>query len=560
MKIHAILRTLLALLVLSSCGGSKQVATIDITKLPVPPANPVAVTMVGKKAELTEPEKRIWPHANLYKDSIPGMSLDEAHEYLMGKKPTKITVGIIDSGIDISHEDLRALAWNNPVDVPGNGIDEDNNGYADDAHGWNFLGGEKGQAVYATNGLTREYREYRNRFGDMDEADVPASEQQAYQHYLELKKEYDTSYQGYSAQYNQFSGIYTNLKQADKDMQEKLNKENYTLEDIMSLPEEDRNPVVMNVFKSGSDIKTSIAQIEPAVQILGDMVNKKYNLNYNGRVAGDNPDDINDTAYGNPWVIGSQENESHGTHVAGIMLGDRGNNKGVSGVTNDVQLIAVRAVPNGDEYDKDIALAIRYMADNGAKVVNMSFGKTHSKHPEWVYDAIKYAESKDVLLVKAAGNDGANTDRVRYYPTDAKDNVTEFCDNVITVGALSPYFDERMVGDYSNYGKINVDIFAPGTAIYSTVPMNKYDYKQGTSMASPAVAGLAALIRAYYPELSAKQVKHIILNSGLKVDMDVNVPKTEGKEQMPFSEFSKTGRIINALEAVKMADKMYSSK
>lgn len=238
------------------------------------------------------------------------------------------------------------------------------------------------------------------------------------------------------------------------------------------------------------------------------------------------------------------------------MLASRNNGLGIQGVADHVRLIAVRATPNGDEYDKDVALAIRYMADKGAKVVNMSFGKAYSTHSDWVYDAIKYAESKDVLLVKAAGNDGVNIDEKQYFPNDAPDNVNEICDNVINVGALNPSFDENLVGDYSNYGKINVDIFAPGTDIYSTIPQNNYDYKQGTSMASPHVAGVAALIRSYYPELSARQVKWIILNSGLKVDMEVAVPKSGGKRKMPFDQFSKTGRILNAYNAVRLADRM----
>merc|ERR1712232_1437937 len=226
--------------------------------------------------------------------------------------------------------------------------------------------------------------------------------------------------------------------------------------------------------------------------------NKNYDLNFDGRaIVGDNPKDLNDTNYGNGDVIGSKEEESHGTHVSGIILATRNNNIGMNGVANNAKLMSVRAVPDGDERDKDVALAIRYAVDNGAKVINMSFGKAYSPYRHWVFDAIKYAEKHDVLLVHAAGNSNKDIDVKDNWPNDSEDKVTEIADNVITVGAMSVNFDEHLPASFSNYGQKNVDVFAPGVQIYSTIPKDEYARYNGTSMASPEVAGIATLIRSY---------------------------------------------------------------
>ena len=207
---------------------------------------------------------------------------------------------------------------------------------------------------------------------------------------------------------------------------------------------------------------------------------------------------------------------------------------------------------------KTVALAIRYAVDNGAKVINMSFGKSYSPNEEWVYDALKYAASKDVLLVHAAGNDHKNIDKSDNFPTDSPDKVKEIVDNVITIGAMTRNYNEDLVASFSNYGKLNVDVFAPGLEIYSTIPNNEYRSIQGTSMAAPEVAGIAVMIRSYYPQLSASQVKHILMNSGIKVDLDVKLPGGDGK-LVPFSDLSVSGRVVNAYNALLMADSMVNA-
>jgi subtilisin family serine protease len=297
----------------------------------------------------------------------------------------------------------------------------------------------------------------------------------------------------------------------------------------------------------------------------------KYNLNkdYDGRkIVGDNPEDIKDAHYGNNVVFGpDKEKALHGTHVAGIIAQIRGNNLGGDGVASpNVEILTVRAVPDGDEYDKDIALAIRYAVDNGAKVINGSFGKSFSPHKDWVYDAIKYAAKKDVLIVHAAGNDGYNIDETKNinYPNDSKDNIKEFADNVITIGAINKSYGENVVAPFSNFGKINVDVFAPGEEIYATVPNNKYKYLQGTSMASPNAAGVAALIRSYYPKLKADQVKKILMDSGVALPSMVVLGKSEnpGEKPNPISsvESSKTAKMVNAYNALLMAEDLSKGK
>lgn len=285
-----------------------------------------------------------------------------------------------------------------------------------------------------------------------------------------------------------------------------------------------------------------------------DKLNYNLNKEFNGRkVVGDNPEDINDKKYGNNIVYSKERKDSfHGTHVAGIIGQVRNNKIGGDGVATNVEIMPIRAVPNGDEYDKDIALAIRYAVDNGAKVINGSFGKDYSPHKEWVWEAMKYAESKDVLIILAAGNDGKDVDVEPNYPEDTADKKTELVNNVIKVGAINYNYGTNVVADFSNFGTDNVDIFAPGVKIYATITEGKFKYEQGTSMASPNVAGVAALIRSYYPNLKAAQVKQIIMMSGTPLDFEVAVG--ENGEKRPFSKASVSGKIINAYNALKMAE------
>lgn len=553
MKTNRFLLILATAAILGSCSSTK-----NIHKKAVPEGSAAAVTIPAKKGALSEAELNAWPHADIYRDSLPGMSLERAYEFVADKKGTTVIVGIVDSGIDITHEDLKDLVWTNSDEVAGNGKDDDKNGYVDDVHGWNFLGGERVETPEQLE-VTRLYKRLSAKYGEKTEGEIDADDMEEFALYKKVKRDYEKRIADTQPKYDYYSKLKQYIAYADGETRTKLGKEEYTLADLNTLDEADRDPILMQVYSTGGTVAQVTDEADYWLDHYGPLLKTHYNLDLDGRLTDDDAYDITDVPYGNGFVTGSLEDELHGTHVAGISLAKRDNGKGMDGVTNNVKLLSVRAVPDGDEYDKDVALAIRYAVDNGAKVINMSFGKSYSPNPEWVYDAIKYAASKDVLLVHAAGNDNKDIDKSDNFPTDAPDKINEITDNVITVGAMTRNYDEDLVATFSNYGKLNVDIFAPGLEIYSTIPQNKYQLLQGTSMAAPAVTGVAAMVRSYYPELSASQVKHILMNSGIKVDKQVKLPGSQDK-LVPFSDLSVSGRVLNAYNALKMADAMVNGK
>ena len=511
---------------LASCGTQKMVSTPveNIDNLPL------------KTAPVAENDLKRWSHLDLVKDTIPGMSVDKAYkELIKGKKGKKVIVGIVDSGVDINHEDLKAVIWTNPKEIAGNGIDDDKNGYIDDIHGWNFLG----DAVHEQLEMTRIVKKGPGT-PDYDKAKAQLEE--------ELK--------GIQPQKQQLDFILN----AEKTVATFLKKSDFTLEEVKAIQSDETGvkqaKAMFTQILSKSTKAEFDAQIEEFKDYVYGQINYNLNVEFDGRkIVGDNPNDLNDTKYGNNNVVGPEPKEAkHGTHVAGIVAQVRGNNLGGDGVTNNAEILTVRAVPNGDEYDKDIALGIRYAVDNGAKVINGSFGKYYSQQKEWVIDAIKYAESKDVLVVIAAGNESFDLDVTNKYPNDKYDGSPEFAKNVLIIGALSPAYGSKMIADFSNYGKNNVDIYAPGDEIYATTPLNTYEYLQGTSMASPNVAGVATLIRSYYPSLTAVQVKQIIMESGTPLKNTVTIG--EDKHKANFADASKSGRIVNAYNALVLAAKM----
>jgi len=548
---------------LSGCSTTKNLHSVA-----VPEGSATAVDMVAKKGSMSEEEIRAWPHADIIQDSIPGMSLDKAYAFLADKKGTTVILGVIDSGIDNEHEDLKDNVWTNTDEIAGNGKDDDENGYIDDIHGWNFLGGE-GEATPEQLEVTRIYKMLDPKYSGTASNDFNPSEKDGYNYYQKVKKDYEKRIGGVNEKVDEASKNYDYLQKltvyitdAHETASSKLNKKDYDLNELKSLDEFEGTQVLIKILEDGGNAEEVLAQVKAEMDYekrkldyYAPQAETMYNLNFNGRTTGDDAYDIKDVPYGNAFTIGSVDDEMHGTHVTGIAMATRNNGKGMNGVAQNVKLLSVRAVPDGDEYDKDVALAIRYAVDNGAKVINMSFGKSYSPNAEWVYDAIKYAASKDVLLVHAAGNDKKDIDKSDNFPTDSPDKVKEIADNVITIGSMTRNYNEDLVSTFSNYGKLNVDLFAPGSEIYSTVPKNEYKSIQGTSMAAPEVAGVASLIRSYYPELSASQVKHILMNSGIKVDLDVKLPGGDGKT-VPFSELSVSGRVLNAYNALKMADSM----
>lgn len=509
-------------------------------------APPISYTNTSPRiSELTESQAQRWGHLDLIQDTVPGMSVDRAYDELLKKrKGQTVIVGVIDSGIDLNHEDIKDVLWINEGEKPGDGIDNDGNGYIDDIHGYNFLGESYHEQMEIA-------RIIRLKIGD-----------EAYQ--AAAKAELDSKLPEAKEGLPQLQQIEQFVSMAHQNIQNQLGKEYYSIEDLEKYSpktpqEEQLVGVLIQVMGMGQDIPTALADLNEGINYYKGQVDYHLNVDFDGRKAvGDNPYDFNDQKYGNGNPDIRNNDESHGTHVAGIIAATRGNKKGIDGVAKNIKIMSVRTVPDGDEYDKDVALAIRYAVDNGAKIINASFGKGFSPNADWVYDALAYAAFKDVLFVHAAGNDGADLDSSKNpnFPNDHKlQNSPEIVDNVITVGALTSSFGPDLIASFSNYGKQNVDVFAPGDGIYSTMPSNKYEFQGGTSMAAPAVAGLAAMIRSYFPSLSAVQVKQIIMKSGIAPEVKVTLGGPEGTEKS-LAEISQSGKIANLYNAIILADKV----
>ncbi len=538
---------------LTNCGNSvAPIVSTPIENIDMLPLKAVPLTDEGYKS---------WAAADLLSDTIPGMSVDKAYsEILKGRKGQKVIVGVVDSGVDIEHEDLKNVLWVNKDEIPANGKDDDKNGYVDDVHGWNFLGDIVGENM--------EYVRYMKKLGPKfegkSESSISAADRADFAIYQKAKAEYEKEYQEVLANNTRYEQILSQLKPAHKAIAKKLGKEDYNQKDLSAISnptpaEQQQIGMLSQMLNYADTVPEVIKELNGGLEYFSGRLNTHFNMDKDFRtVLNNDADDFSTKYYGNNDVDGpdpKEEDAQHGTHVAGIIAAQRNNGIGMNGVANNARIMVVRTVPDGDEYDKDVALAIRYAVDNGAKVINTSFGKYFSTHPEWVRDAIKYAASKDVLIVNAAGNEGLNLDTIEVYPNDQSMTGPEIANNVLTVGALNYKYGSEMIANFSNFGKSNVDVFAPGVKIWSTTPLNTYEYLQGTSMAAPAVAGVAATIRSYYPKLSAAEVKQVIMNSGLTSKSPV-VLGGEASNQDSFGNISKSGKMVNMYNALILADKM----
>lgn len=517
---------------------------------------------------------RGWHLLDYSHDSLYGISIHQAYQYLQSKhkSPKQVIVAVLDSGVDTTHEDLKSVLWHNPKEIPGNGIDDDGNGYVDDVYGWNFLGGKDGRdLIKASDERSRIYHRLKSKYTStsFDSTELSPRDREQYRTWKKAASELN-----FSAD-EQVELLFVEvtakaLKRHDKVLRKEMNCEEYTGEKLAQFQPGDRE---------GRDAKfgylTCLKMIgvdmdEKNTNILDDLSEyiegKKTSfeskdappVDYRALIVKDDYDNLSDRFYGNNDVMGSYSSAKHGTHVCGLIGAQRNNGIGIDGVADDVKLMMLRVVPEGDEYDKDVALAIRYAVDNGAKVINMSFGKYYSPEKRWVDSAVYYAEQHDVLIVHASGNESTNLDVKQNFPNPWLKEWNTNATNFITVGCSSdPKLTGSITADFSNYGKENVDVFAPGVKMYSTFPGgNKYGNLKGTSMSAPIVSGLAAMIRSYYPELSAVQVKKVIEESVIHPDSTILSIKPGGEknEAMPFRLLSKTGGIVNAYKAVEDAD------
>lgn len=490
-----------------------------------------------------------WMHSDLEATGVYGVNTLKAKKFLAEKhrKAHPLIVGVLDSGVEYFHEDLKNNMWVNPKEKAGNGKDDDKNGYIDDLHGWNFLTDKNGKN-YAPDSyeLTRQYKKLQDYFSNGATA---ASAPEKYKTYLSLKKDYYTSIYKYelnsALSKARIDYVTPRLEALNKAFgNQTLSKtlvDQFTSEDPMAL----EGLFIFKEMKSSDWENKKITEVteayakkmQKALDNSENSLKYAYNLNYN-------PQEGNGKSYGNNDVKGLSDD--HGTHVAGIIAAEWDNNKGMMGTGggNNIKIMGVRVVPDGDERDQDIANGIRYAVDNGAKILNMSFGKSYDDNHKIVVDAFKYAESKNVLIVKAAGNDNMDVDVHTKYPLTLI-NDKQYSPTTITVGANTRFAD-NLRARFSNWGKKSVDVFGPGTEIYATFPDGQYKFLQGTSMASPAVAGVAALVWSHYPKLTAKDIKNILMETVNKNDQ--------------LKDISVSGGVVDAYKAVQKAEELYKSR
>ncbi len=505
-----------------------------------------------------------WFNLDATKNNVNGVSSERSYEELLkGKKSTTIIVGVLDSGVDYLHEDLKDVMWTNPGEIAGNGIDDDKNGYIDDIHGWNFIGNKDGRNIEEDNlELTRVYKALNDKYKSKAEKDlITKAEKKEFNYYQIVKADYDKEVSQNEAQVNQYKFIRDAIQTVVDNIKKQKGVDVVTEEDLKAYeakePKEKQGKMIaLAQAKSGMQVDALLTELNHAIE---SMSGSRLDLNGDTRsIVGDNYADMTEKYYGNADCKGP--GADHGTHVAGIIAATRKNNIGMDGVADNVKIMSVRCVPDGDERDKDIANAIHYAVDNGAVILNMSFGKKYSPNKKVVDDAVKYAESKGVLIIHAAGNDGEDIDDVVHFPCKKMENGKE-ASNFMDIGALSWKPEDQIAAPFSNYGVKTVDVFAPGVDIHSTVPEGKYADFSGTSMAAPVAAGVAAVLKSYFPELTPKQLKKILMKSSVKTYKDKKVIKPGTKDELiEFKELSKTGGIINLYEAIKMAQGMIKIK
>jgi subtilisin family serine protease len=521
----------------------------------------------NSKAELVKG----WHLLDKEKDGVYGISLSNAYDFLRLKnlKSKPVLVAVIDSGVDTLQEDLVHIIWTNPGEIPGNGIDDDHNGYVDDIHGWNFIGGKDGSNVKDDSQEEgRVFYKYKEQFDNKKiiTDSMSADTHDHYEMWMKAKKKIMGDGSDDGVDLLMLKRVVNACIKSDSLLQVAMSRKEYTGNDLDSFVTSDidartAKSVLLYLFKENHIMDMTNTTFITDFTEQADREEKKMEIketapkNYRGDIVKDDENNIKDSIYGNNDIMASDP--MHGTHVSGIIGAERDNNIGINGIADNVRIMMIRAVPNGDEHDKDIALAIRYAVNNGARVVNMSFGKNLSPQKSWVDDAVKYAESKGVLLIHAAGNDAENVDSVDNFPNPNYKNSRSHAKNWITVGASSdPRAEESFksyTASFSNYGKKEVDVFAPGTRIYSTLPGgNKYGNLDGTSMAAPVVTGVAALIMEYFPTLSPEEVKYCIEKSAFMPVAKAKKPGTEN-EMVPLSDLSASGGILNAYGAVKLA-------
>ena len=511
------------------------------------------------------PKLKGWHLLNYQQDGYFGTGVKEAYKLLAGRKNTTVIIAVIDSGIDTLHEDLKPILWTNPKEIPGNGKDDDGNGYIDDIHGWNFCGASNGENMAVnTHEIARVYHHWKKEFEGKQASEIAADRKFLFQQWKRSERLLDKQYGEYIKSYPNIENFSSGLQTTNRLIISYLNKPTFTKREISTIQNVDSlgwaAAVWMDLLKKTDDTTVTNTAIIGEVDSYKNklLANKKRMedepVDYRGALTKDKYEDIHDSIYGNNNLYEHAGN--HGTHVSGIIGAVRNNNIGIDGIVDNVRIMFIRAVPGGDEHDKDVALAIRYAVDNGAKIINMSFGKPVSPYKQMVDDAVKYADANGVLLVHGAGNDGEDIDKEPFYPSPVFIDGTK-ATNYLTIGASGDYSTGSLIANFSNYGKL-VDIFAPGVYINSTTFNNGYEPFDGTSMASPVAAGVAGLIKSYFPYITPEQIIDLLMRTGSAINEPVTIPN--GDKKVAMLQLCNSGKIINAYEAVKLAIKLYDNK
>ncbi len=547
---------------LFTTGGSAYGQAHDTLPLVVTDTLPISADdslLVIQPDSVPDVTASQWYLGDPARDKVPGISLDQAYQYLSGRESRRVVVAILDSGFDTAHIDIKENLWVNPREIPGNGIDDDGNGLVDDVHGWNYLGNDRGENIDGeTLEMTRLYRQLRPRFGHLRPVDITEELEEEYALYLDVKKTYEKRLDEAANMLRQIDRMAASFDHSKAVLQRYFRDKEFGFDDVVALRERDERirraqSVYISIHVLGLN-----EELEKMQKYYRSMLTEMLNLNHDARSAiiGDNIEDLNDSIFGNNDIHGGTA--EHGTAVAAVIGAVRNNGMGIDGIADNVELMIVRVVPGGDEYDKDVALGIRYAVNNGAHIINCSFGKEFSPQKWMVDEAIRYAESRGVLIVHAAGNSSSDNDLGRNFPTPYLDDGTRAM-NWIEVGASTRHTNRNMIASFSNYGAERVDLFAPGEDIMTLDPDNGTGSSDGTSLASPVVVGVAALILSYFPDLTAQEVREIIMESVTPYGRKrVNIPGSNKRTRM--RNLCVSGGVVNAYRAVKMADERQQQK
>jgi subtilisin family serine protease len=587
MKFRRLVLPLVVAVTMAGCAGTQQTAEPEDEPAPPPPEQteeaPAPESDEANDAEESpsdsdatpesEPEAAPqeptddWFRLDREADRFPGVSVERAYEsFLQDKRPEDtVVVAVIDNGIDTDHEDLDDVLWTNRDEVPGNNEDDDDNGYADDVHGWNFIGGPNKNVNHDTYELTRIYARLKPKYEDVsDPSSLSPEEREEYEYYQHIKNDFQKERRKVNQQISQISKARQAYDRASQTLRTYLGVDTLMQEHVESFRADTAGRRVQRAkslltrfYRYG----VTPSDFEDQRETLQDRLEYGYNPDFNPRPrVGDDYSDTSERYYGNNEISASAP--YHGTHVAGIIGAERDNDLGTKGIAGAVRIMAHRAVPDGDERDKDVANAIRYAAENGADIISMSFGKGYSPQKAVVDEAVQYADRKGVLMVHAAGNEGVDVDTTDNFPSKYYANSTNAAETWISVGGSS-WQEDNLAAPFSNYGNERVDLFAPGVQIYSTALNDRYDRSSGTSMAAPVVSGVAALVMSYYPELSAAQVKDVLLTTATSyADAQVTRPGSGGRgpqssgTEVAFGDLSGTGGVVNAYAALQRAQAM----